>query len=199
MKKSILIVAITAMVFASCEKDEVTSEELNTIQKEEVTDDVSKSSGLYPVYRSYAGAPYTIYSYRVKNAGSYFGSSQGTSFKLGVINSRSGLPSGTRQLFLLQEKNNRDFMLTTSTTERNNIMGTRAWYDRSYSSSNEDLVGSGRIYEKVYIHTGPGNGRVKLYRFYDGTGQSIHLFTTNYNEGASRGYRLEGVVGYVYR
>jgi len=215
MKKQTFKLLILAVIgftsLISCEKDELTTfdedkviknEKSNVTTPDEIEKNNSRFPGLHNVRRYYAGPPYTSYSYKLDGTtiGASFGAHQGPRFKLNTIDTRLPVPSGTRQLYLLHNKAKHDFMFTTNISERNTIMATGGWYDRSigvYSNYYEDGPRPTRRREKVYIHMRPGNGLSKLYRFYDNAGQSIHLFTTNYQEGVSKGYKLEGVIGYV--
>lgn len=203
-----LFVVIALSIFQSCEKDEI------NVQEEPVNSNPEIEAKYFPrlvnVNRYYAGPPYTTYNYNVGTAGATFGSFQGVRFKLGLVpRDRTypgyyySFPSGTVPVYLIRNKGNLDFMITTNLAERNGLVNSGHWQDVSTSQiifpGPYPGYGSGFIAERPYIHTSGGSGRVKLYRFYDNQGQSIHLFTTNYNEGASKGYTLEGVVGWVHR
>lgn len=201
LKLSYLLVgaALTLTSLASCEKE--TEESLPVEAQESETENIEKNyaPGLKPAIRYYEGGPYTSYNYKIGTAGAAAGTSQGKRFRINTILSDRPIPSGTKQLFILQRKDRKDFLMTTNFNEFNNLFRTGRWYDRTLGSFIQNPYNpTSRRYEKVYIHTRGGNGRVKLHRFYDAKGQSIHLFTTNYNEGRNRGYKYEGLVGYVY-
>jgi len=195
------------MTFSSCEKDDINFDSDSVELESEI------EAKFYPrlvnVNRYYAGPPYTIYSYRMGTAGSNFGSYQGVKFKLGLvprdrfnpyIHSYKEYPSGTIPVYLVKNKGNYDFLITTNANERNNLVNSGHWQDvsKSYTRIPSASPYPDYFFELPYIHTSGGGGRVKLHRFYDNKGQSIHLFTTNYNEGASKGYLHEGAIGWVH-
>ncbi|MFD2562241.1 hypothetical protein [Aquimarina rubra] len=192
LKSSIAFTAILAVLtLTSCEKDELTLE--NTVSEDvNTTSEINgKANTISAVSRYYSGGPNTVHTYRVLNLGIGIGTYEGRPFKLGTYDYISAPPSGTKQLFFLLAPGNRDFVMTTSSAEKSNLL-RRGFRDYSVRTL------FGNIKKAAYIHNSGGSGRVKLYRFY-GSSNTDHLYTTNYNEGVGAGYAYEGVVGYVYR
>jgi len=193
----------TLAVFTSCNDEEPLVEETSTTETTELEPKElsSRSVGLMGVSRYYLGGANSIHTYRVGNVGVAVGRREGVPFKLGIYNKliTPTPPSGTKQVFFLLSPGNRDFLLTTSVTERNNVI-RRGWRNLSEYNFRDREFRSGRIIfnQSAYIHTSGGSGRVKLYRFY-GQSNTDHLYTTNYNEGVNAGYIYEGVIGWVHR
>ncbi|WP_378174341.1 hypothetical protein [Aquimarina sp. SS2-1] len=192
LKSSIAFTAALAVLtLTSCEKEDLTLEN-TTSEDVSTTSEISgKAIAISPVSRYYAGGSNTVHTYRVLNLGAGIGTFEGRPFKLGTYDYISAPPSGTKQIFFLLAPGNRDFVMTTSSTEKSNLL-RRGFRDYSVRTL------YGNIKKAAYIHNSGGSGRVKLYRFY-GASNTDHLYTTNYNEGVSAGYAYEGVVGYVYR
>lgn len=192
LKLSILCIATLAVfTFISCEKEELDGNSSVSEDQIETSEIIGKANAIVPVNRYYSAGSNTMHTYKVLNLGVSIGSFEGRPFKLGTYNYIQGAPAGTKQLFFLLAPGNRDFVMTTSTYERNNLR-------RSGFKDYSVRTLYGNIQKAAYINTSGGSGRVKLYRFY-GASNTDHLYTTNYNEGVSTGYIYEGVVGYVNR
>lgn len=188
------ILTILAITFTSCdaENDELIPEQVLEENTESIDLQSKSSISQTQVGRYYSGGGNTLHTYKVANVGTGIGTFEGRPFKLGLRNTPASAnpPSGTSRLYFLLAPGNRDFLLTTSSQERSNVL-RRGWRDLSTWS----------IYnysQSAVIYRSGGSGRVKLYRFYNSP-QSDHLFTTNYHEGVNAGLTYEGVVGYVYR
>ncbi|GAA0721671.1 hypothetical protein GCM10009430_23260 [Aquimarina litoralis] len=182
---------LASLTFTSCEKDELSSDFESVENLQETPENLNKVNTILPVSRYYSGGSNTVHTYQVLNLGVRHGTYEGRPFKLGTYDFISAPPSGTRQIFFLLAPGNKDFVMTTSTSEKSNLL-RRGWRDYSTKALYSNIK------KAAYIHTGAGSGRVKLYRFY-GASNTDHLYTTNYNEGISAGYIYEGVIGYVYR
>ncbi|TCI85206.1 hypothetical protein [Tenacibaculum sp. M341] len=196
--RAIALMTVAFGVFTSCEKNEETViDETSVVEETVVTSKVQTKTSLVGVRRYFLGGANSIHTYRVSNIGAAIGRYEGMPFKLGIYNNRitPTPPSGTRKLYFLISPGNRDFLMTTNVTERNNVRRA-GWKDVSeFNFVERDRL---LLNESAYIHTSGGSGRVKLYRFY-GSSNSDHLFTTNYQEGVNAGYAYEGTIGWVHR
>ncbi len=204
LKTAVLALTLSALgVFTSCEKNEENLlEEPSVIENSELENSNFKSrAALMGVSRYFLGGANSLHTYKVGNIGIGLGRREGVLFKLGTYNKlvTPRPPAGTKQVFFLLSPGNRDFLLTTNTTERNNLLRLR-WRNLSEFNFRDREIANGTVLfnQSVYIHSSGGSGRVKLHRFY-GASNSDHLFTTNYQEGVNAGYIYEGVIGWVHR
>ncbi|SNR14839.1 hypothetical protein [Tenacibaculum jejuense] len=203
-KTGFLALTLSTMgLLTSCEQQETLIEDPNVVEVSDVeieTTTLQNRTTLMGVGRFFLGGANSLHTYRVGNIGANLGRREGVPFKLGIFNkvSTPTPPAGTKQLFFLLSPGNRDFVLTTSASERNTLQ-RRRWRNVSEFNFQDRESGSGRLLfnQSAFIHNSGGSGRVKLYRFY-GSSNTDHLYTTNYQEGVNAGYAFEGVVGWVH-
>lgn len=190
MKKTKFLVSILNLTFVicllltSCESE---NEELPLEQVSNATENSSNTKlralSSQNVYRYYSGGSASLHTYKTQGGqGIGIGRREGVSFRTDVARSRREIDFNTyNELYFLLHPRKIDFVLTTSPTEILTLI-SKGWKDVS---------------RLVLIHKKPGNGRKKLYRFYN-TQHSDHLYTKNYSEGINAGYKYEGVTGWVY-
>ncbi|PKV52166.1 hypothetical protein ATE84_4268 [Aquimarina sp. MAR_2010_214] len=191
MKKSKFIFSILSIAFilTSCETEDQEqlpeqSFETTEIEPSENTNGKASTFRYENVYRYYSGRG-SLHTYKTQGGlGVGIGRREGVAFRTPVVkNPREINKALYSDMYFMLHPSKTDFVLTTNTTEFLNLVN-RGWRDAVRG-------------QFVLIQKKPGNGKRKLYRFYDAR-NSDHLFTKNYSEGINAGLKYEGVVGWVY-
>ncbi|MFD0863097.1 hypothetical protein ACFQ1M_12855 [Sungkyunkwania multivorans] len=139
------------------------------------------------IRRHYAGGSLSVHTYKAESgSGILIGNSEGIGFRT-PVQSGSGTSFDSSQLRFMEffiHPQRKDFIMAADILEAINLKN-RGWISTNVRGRNP------------IIHIRSGNGRKRLYRFYNAA-NTDHLFTKNYYEGLNAGYRFEGVVGWVY-
>ncbi len=181
---SILSIVFTAVILTSCEtedNDELPPEQI--LDETEITTKASIRSE--NVYRYYSGGSASLHTYKTQSGvGVGIGRREGIAFRTPITTNPDLINDSVYDtMYFMLHPQRKDFVLVTDIGEFLNLVNS-GWRDVS-----------GRTF--VLIHKRPGNGRKKLYRFYNPI-NSDHLFTKSYAEGVNAGLIYEGVTGWVY-